>query len=67
MLLIFAAGALTGAAIALLYAPMSGTRLKRELRNNVEDVAEKIRENLEDKLDDVTRELKSAARKVGLA
>lgn len=42
LLLTFASGALAGAAVALLYAPMSGKRLQRKVADVAESVADKV-------------------------
>lgn len=38
----FFAGALTGAAVALLLAPMPGKKLQKQIRNAVEDQVENV-------------------------
>ena len=51
LLFTFVSGALAGAAVALLYAPMSGKRLQRK----VADVAEQVADKVEDLQDQVRR------------
>ena len=38
----FAAGALVGAAVALLFAPTTGKKLQKQLKNVVEDQVENV-------------------------
>ena len=45
----FALGAITGAAVALLFAPMTGKRMQRK----VADVTEKVKDVVEDSVDNV--------------
>ena len=52
----FTLGALTGATVALLFAPMTGRRLQRK----VADVSERVRDVVEDSVENV----QSAFRKV---
>jgi gas vesicle protein len=40
----FAVGVAAGAAVALLYAPQTGERTRRQLRRNMEDAGEYIRD-----------------------
>lgn len=49
--LVFLAGAITGAAVALLYAPMKG----RETRRKLQRFSEKARDVMEDGFDDVQK------------
>jgi gas vesicle protein len=55
--LTFVLGALTGAAVALLYAPMTGKRMQRK----VADVTEKVRDVVEDSVDNVQNILRKVA------
>src|SRR5712691_9406762 len=57
--LTFALGALAGAAVALMFAPMTGKKMQRK----VADVTEKVRDVVEDSVDNV----QSVLRKVGRA
>jgi gas vesicle protein len=43
----FAIGAAAGAAVALLYAPQSGTRTRRQIRRGLEDAGEYVKETAE--------------------
>lgn len=44
----FAIGVAAGAAVALLYAPQSGERTRRQIRRNIEDAGEYIRDTASD-------------------
>ena len=57
--LFFAVGAVTGAAAALLYAPMTGRKMQRK----VSDITDKFADRVSDKVDD----LKVAVRRVAAA
>lgn len=60
----FLAGALIGAAVAILYAPQSGERTRREISRKAKRLREDMSERLEDVRDEVTdrsKQLKSAA------
>ena len=55
--LTFGIGALVGAAVALLYAPMTGRKLQRK----VADATEKVRDVVEDSVDNVQKVLRKVA------
>ena len=57
--LTFALGAIAGAAVALMFAPMTGKKMQRK----VADVTDKVKEVVEDSVDNV----QSILRKVGRA
>jgi gas vesicle protein len=44
----FTVGVLSGACVALLYAPQSGERTRRQIRRNVEDAGDYLRETAEE-------------------
>ena len=56
--LTFALGALAGAAVALMFAPMTGKKMQRR----VADVTEKVRDVVEDSVDNVQSVLRKVAR-----
>jgi gas vesicle protein len=56
-LVTFGLGAAVGAAVALLYAPMSGKRMQRKLA----DATEKVRDVVEDSVDNVQSVLRKVA------
>ncbi len=69
LVLTFVLGALTGAAIALLFAPMPGKKLQRQIRNkwedgkdNLDSVVESF-ESVVDGVQDAAKNVKAAARK----
>lgn len=45
---IFLAGATLGAAVALAYAPQSGEKTRKQVRRNLEDASDYVRETTED-------------------
>ena len=53
----FVLGALTGAAVALLYAPMTGKKMQRK----VADVTEKVKDVVEDSVGNVQSVLRKVA------
>jgi gas vesicle protein len=53
----FVLGALTGAAVALFYAPMTGKKMQRK----VADVTDKVRDVVEDSVDNVQTILRKVA------
>jgi gas vesicle protein len=53
----FAIGAITGAAVALLYAPMTGKKMQKK----VADVTDKVRDVVEDSVDNVQSVLRKVA------
>jgi hypothetical protein len=55
--LTFALGAIAGAAVALLYAPMTGKRMQKR----VADVTGKVRDVVEDSVDNVQSVLRKVA------
>jgi gas vesicle protein len=62
------AGAMVGAAIALLYAPQSGNRTKRDIKkfaiksvNRLDDLQGDIRDHVVDWVDDITEIVKDGA------
>ena len=55
--LIFGIGAAVGAAVALLYAPMTGRKMQRK----VADATGKVRDVVEDSVDNVQRVLRKVA------
>jgi len=48
---VFTLGLAAGAAVALLYAPQSGEKTRRQLRRNLDDVADKVKDFSEDLTD----------------
>ena len=56
--LTFALGAFAGAAVALMFAPMTGKKMQRK----VADVTEKVRDVVEDSVDNVQSVLRQVAR-----
>jgi len=44
----FSVGVVAGACVALLYAPQSGERTRRQIRRNVEDAGDYLRETAEE-------------------
>lgn len=59
----FIAGMAVGGAIALLGAPKSGRLMRRDLKRNLEDASEVVRERVEDQM----RELQENLRDVEVA
>jgi gas vesicle protein len=53
----FAIGAITGAAVALLYAPMTGKKMQKK----VADVTDKVRDVVEDSVGNVQSVLRKVA------
>ncbi len=70
----FTVGVAAGASIALLYAPQTGERTRRQLRRSIEDAGDYLRDTKDDVQDraqdyvkrsrDVVEELVDSARKV---
>lgn len=63
----FIAGMAVGGAIALLGAPKSGRLMRRDLKRNLEDASETVRERVEDQmreLQDNLRDVESALKDV---
>jgi gas vesicle protein len=58
-------GAAAGAAIALLYAPQSGERTRRQLRRGMEDAGERIRDTAGTVSDCATKYYKKGREAVG--
>jgi gas vesicle protein len=54
----FALGAVTGAAVALMYAPMTGKKMQKKVAN----ATEKVRDVVEDSVDNVQSVLRKVAR-----
>lgn len=59
--LAFAAGVLTGAAIALLTAPKSGKQLRKDIGSDVDKFSGKLREKVEAQTDQAVAGIKNAA------
>ncbi|MDX1396712.1 MAG: YtxH domain-containing protein [Gemmatimonadota bacterium] len=57
-----ALGTLIGAGVALLVAPQSGERTRRDIARAAEDIGDTTRERLEDASDDVKRRARRAIR-----
>jgi gas vesicle protein len=55
--LTFVLGAISGAAVALLYAPMTGKRMQKKVAN----VTDKVRDVVEDSVDNVQNILRKVA------
>ncbi len=53
-------GAAAGAAIALLYAPQTGEKTRRQLRRGMEDASERIRDTAESMSDCATKYYKKS-------
>ena len=54
----FTVGVAAGACVALLYAPQSGERTRRQIRRNVEDAGEYLRDaadNMQDRAQDYVK------------
>ncbi len=58
-------GAAAGAAVALLYAPQSGARTRRQLRRGMEDAGERIRDTAGSMSDCATKYYKKSREAVG--
>jgi len=58
-------GAAAGAAIALLYAPQTGARTRRQLRRGMEDAGERIRDTAGSMGDCATKYYKKGREAVG--
>ena len=58
-------GAAAGAAIALMYAPQSGVRTRRQLRRGMEDAGERIRDTADTVGDRATKYYKKGVEAVG--
>lgn len=61
----FLIGAAAGAAIALMYAPQSGEKTRRQLRRGVEDCTGRIRDTAETVSDQATKCYKKTRDPVG--
>jgi gas vesicle protein len=54
----FIAGMAVGAAVALLAAPKSGRLMRRDLKRNLEDAGEVVREKVEDQMREIQENLR---------
>lgn len=64
-MLMFALGAITGAAVALMYAPMTGKRMQKrvgDVTEKVLDATDKVLDKVEDQLENVQGFVKKIAR-----
>jgi gas vesicle protein len=62
--MIFVAGAAVGAAVALLYAPKSGRKLQRDLREGLVDLTGRFRTAVEGPVETIAAGVKEAAEAV---
>jgi gas vesicle protein len=65
MTLTFLAGAVAGAATALLLAPKSGRKLQKDIRNALWDLREGFRDGVESRVASVSTGVRDAAEAVG--
>ena len=62
---IFAAGAAFGAALALIYAPQTGERTRKQIRRGVEDAGEYLRDTASNLGDQAEKYIKRGREAVG--
>jgi gas vesicle protein len=61
----FAVGLAAGAALALLYAPQSGTRTRRQLRRTIDDAGDRFRDTVSDVQDAAGKYIKRGKEAMG--
>lgn len=61
----FTVGAATGAVLALIYAPQSGARTRRQIRRNYEDASDYVRKSASNAGDCATKYYKKSRETMG--